>query len=53
MNCFTLEASFHGYIDKNRQTTEMMVEHFEEMGFVLGTSFHEYFALVEEDERQK
>lgn len=53
MNCFTLEASFHGYIDKNRQTTEMMVEHFEQMGFVLGTSFHEYFALVEEDERQK
>lgn len=53
MNCFTLEASFHGYIDNNRKTTEMLVEHFEEMGNVLGTSFHEYFSLVEEDDRQK
>ena len=53
MNCFTLEASFHGYIDKNRQTAEMMVEHFEELGAVLGTSFNEYFSLVEEDERLK
>ena len=52
-NCFTLEASFHGFIDKDRTTTEMTTEHFEEMGNVLGTSFYDYFDLVEEDDRQR
>jgi len=53
MNCFTLEASFHGYIDKDRNTTEMTTEHFEEMGTVLGQSMFDYFELVEEDDRIK
>lgn len=53
MNCFTLEASFHGFIDQDRTTTEMTTDHFEEMGSVLGRSMYDYFELVEEDERVK
>lgn len=53
MNCFTLEASFHGYISKDRTTQEMMVEELEDMGKTLGMGFSEYFELVEEDDRVK
>jgi hypothetical protein len=53
MNCFTLEASFHGYIDKERRTIEFTTEMLEQMGAVLGSGFHEYQILVEEDEKQK
>jgi cytosolic carboxypeptidase protein 2/3 len=53
MNCFTLEASFHGYIDKDRQTIEMTTESFEVVGKSLGTTFHKYFDIVDEDERQR
>lgn len=53
MNCFTLEASFHGYIAKDRSTVEMTVEHFEEMGKTLGIGFSEYFELVDDDDRAK
>lgn len=52
MNCFTLEASFHGYIDRERQTVEFTTEMFEKMGDTLGSAFHEYSALIEEDEKQ-
>lgn len=53
MNCFTLEASFHGYIDRERRTVELTTEMLENMGFVLGGGFYEYQTLVEEDEKQK
>ena len=53
MNCFTLEASFHGYIDKDRTTAELTTEALEEMGKVLGVGIHEYSELVEEDDRQR
>jgi len=36
MNCFTLEASFHGYLNKARQTIEFTTEMFEKMGEILG-----------------
>ncbi len=42
MNCFTLEASFHGYIDKDRQTNHFMTENLEKMGEILGNGFYEY-----------
>lgn len=35
MNCFTLEASFHGYLNKDRQTVEFTTDMFEKMGEVL------------------
>ena len=53
MNCFTLEASFHGFIDKNRATEEFTVETLEEMGLTLGMGFSDYLNLVEDDDRQK
>lgn len=53
MNCFTLESSFHGFIDKDRQTIELTTEMLESMGHILGSGFHEYQTLVEEDEKQK
>jgi cytosolic carboxypeptidase protein 2/3 len=42
MNCFTLEASFHGYLNKDRQTIEFTTEMFEQMGCFLGQGFAEY-----------
>lgn len=53
MNCFTLEASFHGFMDKDRTTTELTIEDLEDMGKTLGCGFHEYGELVDEDARQK
>ena len=53
MNCFTLEASFHGFFDKDRQTIELTTEMLEDMGSILGSGFYEYQTLVEEDEKQK
>ena len=32
MNCFTLEASMYGYINKERRTIELTKEDFELMG---------------------
>jgi hypothetical protein len=51
MNCFTLEASFHGYIDRERRTVELTTEMLQSMGQVLGSGFQEYQILVEEDEK--
>lgn len=53
MNCFTLEASFHGYLNKDRQTLDLTTESLEKMGEILGNGFHEYHILVEEDEKQR
>ena len=53
MNCFTLESSFHGFIDTDRSTKELTTEKLEEMGSVLGLTMSDYMNLVEEDERQK
>lgn len=53
MNCFTLEASFHGYIDKDRNTVEFKTEDLGELGKSLGFAFYEYWDLYDEDERQR
>ena len=53
MNCFTLEASFHGYINQDRQTVELTTQMFENMGQILGEGFWEYQGMIEEDERMK
>ena len=53
MNCFTLEASFHGYIEKDRSTTELAVLHLESMGTHLGMGFTDYSDLIDEDARVK
>ena len=42
MNCFTLEASFHGFLNKERQTIEFTTEMYEKMGEILGLGFQEY-----------
>ena len=51
MNCFTLEASFHGFINEDRITEELTVETLEEMGQTLGIGFSDYLNLVEDDDR--
>jgi hypothetical protein len=51
MNCFTLEASFHGFMDSDRTTTELTIEMLEDMGKTLGCGFHEYSELIDDDAR--
>lgn len=53
MNCFTFEASFHGYLNEDRQTTEFSPEMLETMGEHLANSLYEYFLIIEEEDRQK
>ena len=53
MNCFTLEASFYGYIDKDRKTVELTTDALEQMGLDLGHGISDYNDLVEEDCRYK
>ncbi len=53
MNCFTFEASFHGFFNEDRQTEEFTPESLEQMGEHLINSLYEYFVILEEDERLK
>ena len=53
MNCFTLEGSFHGFIDKDRRTTELTTESLQEMGEVLGLSLSDYLNLYDLEEHEK
>ena len=53
MNCFTLEASFHGFIDKDRKTAELTTDALEDMGLNLGIGMADYNDMVEEDSRYK
>lgn len=53
MNCFTFEASFHGYLNGARETEEFTQEGFESMSEPLGNSLYEYLFIMEEEERQK
>lgn len=41
MNCFTLEASFHGYLNKDRVTEEFTIEMLESMGQHLVNALYE------------
>ena len=51
MNCFTLEASFHGYINDDRSTIEFQTQDLDLLGNHLGVGFFDYCELVEEDQR--
>jgi len=53
MNCFTLESSFQGFFDKNRETKDFYHSHFFEVGDILANSFLEYLIMKEEDERKE
>ena len=53
MNCFTLEASFHGYFDEEHTTMEFKQKNYEEMGEHLVNSLYEYFLILEEEDRIK
>jgi hypothetical protein len=52
-NCFTLEASFHGYFDKDRVNHEFTEEGYEQMGVNLVNALYEYVMILEEDARRK
>ena len=53
MNCFTLEASMYGYINKERRTIELTKEDFELMGTQLGNTILQYVDMIDEDDRIK
>ena len=51
MNCYTIEASFHGYFDQDRNNFEFTEQAYEEMGEHLANSIFEYMILMEEETR--
>ncbi len=52
-NCFTLEASFHGYFDRDKVNYEFTESTYEQMGVNLVNALYEYVMILEEDERRK
>jgi len=50
MNCFTLEASFQGYFDGERQTRDFAHHHFFQLGEMLASTLFEFVLMREEDE---
>ena len=46
MNCFTLEASLHGYFDSTRDTADFVHSHFFKIGKILGKSLFEYMIAI-------
>ena len=53
LNCFTLEASFHGWFDRDRVTHEFDEKGYEQMGAKLVTALYTYVMASEEDERRR
>ena len=53
MNSFTLEASFHGYLNKDRQTIEFFESHFKKLGSIVGQSLYEYVLILKRHEEEK
>jgi hypothetical protein len=51
MNCFTLEASFHGYFDKERETKDFSHVQFFQIGKILGNTLFEYMIMKQEEEK--
>ena len=49
MNCFTLEATFHSFINKERQNIELTPGKMEEMGSSLAETLWDYLVLIQED----
>ena len=52
-NCFTLEASFHGYYTKERDNFEFTMERYENLGEKLVSALYEYCMILEEDDRRR
>ena len=52
-NCFTFEASFHGYFDSERNNYEFSQESYQQMGQHLGVSLYEQMLILEEEQRIK
>jgi len=50
-NCFTIEASFHGYFNKERVTLDFDQSHFLDIGEVLASSIFEYLIITEQEAR--
>jgi hypothetical protein len=49
MNCYTLEASFSGHFDANRNNYEFTLQQYEEMGEHLVNTLYEYTLILEEE----
>jgi len=52
-NCFTFEASFHGYFDNKNVNYEFSEDNYESMGSHLVNSLYEYIMIIEETDRRK
>ena len=52
-NCFTFEASFHGYFDHEKVNFEFTPETYEQIGASLVNSLFNYMMILEENERRK
>jgi len=52
-NCFTFEASLHGFFDNHNVNYEFTESSFESMGFHLVNSLYEYIMILEETDRLK
>lgn len=52
-NCFTIEASFAGYITRTRETKPFTTEALLEMGQHMGSGLSDYLKLLEEEDSLK
>jgi len=52
-NCFTLEASFHGFFNSERITLDFLTDHLKEIGMHLNNSLFEFAIMLEAEERQQ
>ena len=52
MNCYTLEASFYGFFDRERETKEFVHAHLLKVGKMLANTIFEYILLRDDEERQ-
>ena len=49
MNCFTVEASFFGYMSRDRESFQFTSPMLENMGKALGEAVYDYVIMLEED----
>lgn len=51
MNCFTLEASFQGFFNHERETRDFLPHHFYDVGRTLAKTTFEYIMMKDEEQR--
>ena len=51
VNCYTLESSFHGFFDNNRNNFDFVMEHYQKVGGFALKSVFEYVIMLEFEER--